>query len=430
MPAEALVAWLVAPVLSLPIPHSGFGWGAPSGGAMPPAEQAEEQANGVAPDAIPETLGFAEPSVAAGGVPEVPPLVEPEAPLPPAPPAAGDGLGEAVAAPPIVELDFSAPEEAASEQAAEAAAPPAKAADDIPLPEIEIIDPVEIDLSGLAEPKGGEPAEPEPAREKLPPTGKGETDPAEPDPPGAAVRNLAEHLRSSRSSGARAPRPASAPASAPAPRRGGNAVAAPSGRPARRQRAPIFGRTPQPPPEAPTEVAARPNGAAPAAGADRQAAAEPRGLVAGQRNRRLFRRVALAAEIEVNGVAAKLLDLSMGGFAATGTPPLVAQTVLPITIRMTIDGIDIGTKMSARVVYTQLNRIGGRFVDLTASQTAFLRYVVTWRGQSVGAIGTTTLLDAITRWPEQRLLPGEVDPNAPKPRGFLSRWIARLLGRH
>jgi hypothetical protein len=103
---------------------------------------------------------------------------------------------------------------------------------------------------------------------------------------------------------------------------------------------------------------------------------------------------------------------------------------LPITIRMTIDGIDIGTKMSARVVYTQLNRIGGRFVDLTASQTAFLRYVVTWRGQSVGAIGTTTLLDAITRWPEQRLLPGEVDPNAPKPRGFLSRWIARLLGRH
>jgi len=244
------------------------------------------------------------------------------------------------------------------------------------------------------------------------------------------VRNLAEHLRSSRSSGARAPRPASAPASAPAPRRGGNAAAAPSGRPARRQRAPIFGRTPEPQAEAPTEVAARPNGAAPAAGADRQAAAEPRGLVAGQRNRRLFRRVALAAEIEVNGVAAKLLDLSMGGFAATGIPPLVAQTVLPITIRMTIDGIDIGTKMSARVVYTQLNRIGGRFVDLTASQTAFLRYVVTWRGQSVGAIGTTTLLDAITRWPEQRLLPGEVDPHAPKPRGFLSRWIARLLGRH
>jgi hypothetical protein len=78
--------------------------------------------------------------------------------------------------------------------------------------------------------------------------------------------------------------------------------------------------------------------------------------------------------------------------------------------------------MAARIVYGDPQRTGGRFVDLTASQTAFLRYVVTWRGQSVGAIGTTTLLDAITRGPERTSLPGSTEPK----KGWWSRWFGWL----
>jgi hypothetical protein len=142
-------------------------------------------------------------------------------------------------------------------------------------------------------------------------------------------------------------------------------------------------------------------------------------------NRRLHRRVSLAAEIEIDGKPSQLVDLSMGGFAASDTPPLASDTVLPVTLRMTIDGIDISTRLTARIVYAQLSRVGGRFVDLTASQTAFLRYIVTWRGQSVGAIGTTTLLDAITRPDRGRNLDA-ADNTRSHGRSWWSRWFGRL----
>jgi hypothetical protein len=142
-------------------------------------------------------------------------------------------------------------------------------------------------------------------------------------------------------------------------------------------------------------------------------------------NRRLHRRASLAAEIEIDGKSSRLVDLSIGGFAAADTPPLVSESVLPVTLRMTIDGIEISTRLSARIVYVQLSRVGGRFIDLTASQTAFLRYIVTWRGQSVGAIGTTTLLDAITR-PDRGRSFDATDSERPQRQRWWSRWFGRL----
>jgi hypothetical protein len=142
-------------------------------------------------------------------------------------------------------------------------------------------------------------------------------------------------------------------------------------------------------------------------------------------NRRLHRRVSLAAEIEIDGTPSRLIDLSMGGFAAADTPPLASESVLPVTLRMTIDGIEISTRLSARIIYVQLSRVGGRFMDLTASQTAFLRYIVTWRGQSVGAIGTTTLLDAITR-PDRGRGFDAADGERPQRQRWWSRWFSRL----
>ena len=56
---------------------------------------------------------------------------------------------------------------------------------------------------------------------------------------------------------------------------------------------------------------------------------------------------------------------------------------------MAIDGINIGTEFTARMVYGNGTRSAGRFIDLTAAQTAFLRYIVTWRGEAIGAVGTT-----------------------------------------
>ena len=112
------------------------------------------------------------------------------------------------------------------------------------------------------------------------------------------------------------------------------------------------------------------------------------------RNRRLYRRVRVDAEFEIDGVPAKLVDLSMGGFGATNAPMLAANAVVPVTVRLAIDRLEISTRMRARMIYVETPRNGGRFIDLTASQTAFLRYVVTWRGQSLGALGTATLLEA------------------------------------
>lgn len=164
---------------------------------------------------------------------------------------------------------------------------------------------------------------------------------------------------------------------------------------------------------------------APASAAAQTLPAERRPTAPAGQNRRLYRRVALQAEIEIDRASCRLVDLSMGGFAAAGVPPLSTEGIVPVTLRMTIDGIEIGTKMAARIVYSRNARIGGRFVELTPSQTAFLRYVVTWRGESVGAVGTTTLLDAITRRPERALI-GDARPRR---QGLISRWIGRLLGR-
>ena len=43
------------------------------------------------------------------------------------------------------------------------------------------------------------------------------------------------------------------------------------------------------------------------------------------RNRRLYRRVSIEADLEIDGAPAKLLDLSMGGFAAANAPALAAN---------------------------------------------------------------------------------------------------------
>jgi hypothetical protein len=146
------------------------------------------------------------------------------------------------------------------------------------------------------------------------------------------------------------------------------------------------------------------------------------------RNRRLYRRVAIEAEFEIDGAAAKLLDLSMGGFAAANAPALAPNAVVPVTVRLAIDGVDISTRMRARIVYAGTPRSGGRFIDLTAGQTGFLRYIVTWRGQSAGALGTATLLEAIGRAPDP-FRPAE--PPALEPPGRAerrTRWWSRLFG--
>jgi hypothetical protein len=138
-------------------------------------------------------------------------------------------------------------------------------------------------------------------------------------------------------------------------------------------------------------------------------------------NRRLYRRVRLGAEIEVNATPCTLIDVSIGGFAATGVANLAANTIVPVTLRLTIDGIEVGTRVNARIIYAHRDRSSGRFIDLTASQTAFLRYIVTWRGESVGTVGTTTLLDVITGGPD-RGFPRKLA------NGSKERWWAGLIG--
>ena len=144
-------------------------------------------------------------------------------------------------------------------------------------------------------------------------------------------------------------------------------------------------------------------------------------------NRRLYRRVMLTAELAVSGTPCRLIDLSIGGFAAAGAAQAAAGAVVPVTLRMAIDGINIGTEFTARMVYGNGTRSAGRFIDLTAAQTAFLRYIVTWRGEAIGAVGTTTLLDAITRWPERAFQPhpSTVHPPPERP-GFWSRLMGRI----
>jgi hypothetical protein len=144
------------------------------------------------------------------------------------------------------------------------------------------------------------------------------------------------------------------------------------------------------------------------------------------RNRRLYRRVKLPADIEIGGVPRMLIDVSIGGFAATGVPQIEPNTMVPVTIRLTIDGIEVGTQLDARIVYVTQGRSSGRFIDLSPSQMAFLRYIVTWRGESIGAVGTTTLLDAIAGGVERGfpMRMGHHADSAPK-----SRWWVGLIGR-
>jgi hypothetical protein len=142
------------------------------------------------------------------------------------------------------------------------------------------------------------------------------------------------------------------------------------------------------------------------------------------RNRRLYRRARLPAEIEIGGVPCTLIDVSIGGFAATGVPQIEPNALVSVTIRLTIDGIEVGTQLNARIIYVTQGRSSGRFVDLSPSQMAFLRYIVTWRGESVGAVGTTTLLDAISGGGVERGFHSGLDAEAaPK-----SRWWAGLIG--
>jgi hypothetical protein len=142
-----------------------------------------------------------------------------------------------------------------------------------------------------------------------------------------------------------------------------------------------------------------------------------------RQNRRLYRRAKLSAEFEIAGVPCTLIDVSIGGFAATGVTQVEPNTLVPVTIRLMIDGIEVGTQLQARIVYVTQGRSSGRFVELSPSQMAFLRYIVTWRGESIGAVGMTTLLDAIAGGPE-RGFSGDRADDASK-----SRWWAGLIGR-
>jgi hypothetical protein len=160
----------------------------------------------------------------------------------------------------------------------------------------------------------------------------------------------------------------------------------------------------------------------PAASALSAAAPDRNGRQSLSRNRRLYRRVQLGAEIEIDGTPSTLIDVSVGGFAATGMANIIANTIVPVALRLTIDGIEVGTQVHARVVYANRERVSGRFIELTASQTAFLRYIVTWRGESVGTVGTTTLLDTITGGP----LHGFAPKTAQESR---ERWWHGMIGR-
>jgi hypothetical protein len=142
-----------------------------------------------------------------------------------------------------------------------------------------------------------------------------------------------------------------------------------------------------------------------------------------QQNRRLYRRAKLSAELEIAGVPCTLIDVSIGGFAATGVTQVEPNTLVPVTIRLMIDGIEVGTQLQARIIYVTQGRSSGRFVELSPSQMAFLRYIVTWRGESIGAVGMTTLLDAIAGGPERGFSADRSD-EASK-----SRWWAGLIGR-
>ena len=141
----------------------------------------------------------------------------------------------------------------------------------------------------------------------------------------------------------------------------------------------------------------------------------------------MFRRVAVQLDFEMDGAAADLIDLSIDGFAISGAPPRPAGSVIPVVFGLSVDGVEIGTALQARMVYNSPLRAAGRFIEPTPSQTALLRYLVTWRGKSAGALGATGLLDAIAGIPPRNLSPGD-SPVLELP-GRRPPWWSRLLAR-
>lgn len=198
---------------------------------------------------------------------------------------------------------------------------------------------------------------------------------------------------------------------------------------------PLFPAPPPPAEQSPTpQQPAMQQPAAPQPGAPAVMAVAPAAISAVDRagrehvprNRRLYRRVQLAAELEVDGAPCSLIDVSVGGFAATGLPAVAANTTAPVTLRLVIDGIEVGTELKARIIYANPSRSSGRFIDPSASQVAFLRYLVTWRGESVGAVGATTLLDAISGAADRAAAGGSLEHFNAAPK---ERWWAGLVGR-
>lgn len=447
-PAAAFVpAWLVAPVLRIAIPDSPFGRGNVGRliGEAAPATPAAP----AAPAADPDTIGFAEvePRSAATAPPTE--IVKPD--------AAADVESASASEPIAASLDEVAdiPEAQIPPATEPAAEPPSVSS--LPVAEVGEPEPAAEPLSVSPLP-GAEAPEAEPAAEPpsvSPQPGAEARDPeSAAEPPWVSPLPVAE---------AGEPEPAAEPPSVSplsATQAGEPEPTAEAFPPEPASRRPESAATdgeseaPAPPPRAARPLGApqaglRPVAAAPEAAAAGLPAAELPPLVEPEaepfeatdtavgptrddrpttRNRRLYRRVGIDAEFEINGIPAKLLDLSMGGFAAANAPTLAPNAVVPVTVRLAIDGVDISTRMRARIVYAETPRSGGRFIDLTASQTAFLRYVVTWRGQSVGALGTATLLEAITRGPERH---HPTERPSLEPPGRAERrtpWWSRMFG--
>jgi hypothetical protein len=374
--------WLTAPVLRLAIPDSPMAAGTAAPSPPPPSLPPK-------PEPVPEA--------AASEVLEVPPLVEPiAAPKPKSQPPANlaarimSEIATIVAQAPEavvpVVVDLSAletPDAPGAAPAVPSAASPAPPAPAAPLPA--------APRPVLAQGPRAEPARRVPVRRTRPRVDHPQRRLAPPAPP---KHSVAGEARPARPAAAAQPAPSPQPAASPA------------------AKAPA----PESPASAPAASVARTLTTA--------AVPETRPLT---QNRRLYRRVRLTAELEVAGKPCRLVDLSIGGFAAASADKFDQGALVPVTLRIMIDGINIGTQFSARMVYGNGTRAAGRFIDLTGAQTAFLRYIVTWRGEAIGAAGTTTLLDAITRWPERAFQPhpSTVKPERERP-GFWSRLVGRI----
>ena len=396
-PRPAIVAawpvpgWLTAPILRIALPATPFGWSSAAG----PSRREP-----------PETIGFAEPDA-------VPP---------------GAVTGDGQHAPP----EASPAPETSPDLAVVEPSPVEPSADQDPMAEPELYverEPRAQSASPTDTPAAAAPTETRPGRSTTAPE-VAETDappqagdrPAAEPPPAAAVPPPA----------AAAAVPPDHPAERPWPRQLN--ADRPLGAPQAGSRKSLGAESSvQGAPVAEVPALIEPE-VDPAAVSETKVIAQPADRTADRtalRNRRLYRRVKLDAGFEIDGAAAQLLDISMGGFAAANVPQRMPEATVATALRLSVDGVEISTRMRARIIYSDTPRSGGRFIDLTASQTALLRYLVTWRGQSVGAIGTTTLLDAITRWPEQALPSAPaLPPVEPERRpGLFTRLLGWVRGR-